>query len=173
MAPDKKQLSSRGWDDYFDESYDSAVDHFKRALEIDADFVDALRGLALSYLDMKKLQDAERAVRQALALEKHNDALWHDLGRVMEEQEDFNEAKYAYIRAIELNDSVSDYYLSWGHLELSRDEYANAEFAMKAAVRHQPKDPLNWQQLALVYQIQGKTKESQEAWDEADRLMGE
>lgn len=171
MTPDKEQLLSKGWDAYFDESYDSAVENFKRALEIDSQLVDALRGLALTYLDMERLPDAESAIRRALELDKRNADFWHDLGRIMEAQGDLNEAKYSYIRAIELNDSVSDYYLSWGHLELSRDEYANAEFAMKAAVRHQPKDPHNWQQLAIVYQIQGKNKEAQEAWDESDRLM--
>lgn len=171
MSSDVDQLASDGWDKYFDEKYDEAVDFFQKSLKKDPEYVYSLRGLALSYLELGSLELAVLTIRKATLIDVENAEIWHDLGGILEEQDELDEAQLAYIKATDLEPKNSDYLISWGLLELNRDQFVMAEYAISEAVRHNIEDPECWQQLALVYQIQGRKKESKDAMKEADCLM--
>jgi tetratricopeptide (TPR) repeat protein len=47
--PDKEELYDDAIDLYADEKYDEAIDCYRKALEIDANFADALHGLAMCF----------------------------------------------------------------------------------------------------------------------------
>lgn len=173
MSSDVDQLASDGWDRYFDEKYDEAVDFFQRSLKLDSEHIYSLRGLALSYMELGELASAVTTIRKATEIDTMNAEVWHDLGGILEEQDELDEAQLAYIKATEIEPKNSDYLISWGLLELNRDQFVMAEYAISEAVRHNMDDPECWQQLALVYQIQGRKKESKKAMKEADRLMNE
>ena len=57
MSNHKEDLASKGWDLYFDESYEEAGEYFRKSLKIDSSYIDALNGLAQTYRDQGHLPD--------------------------------------------------------------------------------------------------------------------
>ena len=85
---------------YAEGRHDDAIEHYKRAIELDAAFTDAMHGLARVYQDLNRLDEAIEVARKISAVDP-NDILAHTSlsilyqkkGMVPEAEEEGNKAR--------------------------------------------------------------------------------
>ena len=54
----KEELYDAGLDLAFDEDYRGAIENYKKALEVDPEYTDALHALSMAYAELNELDDA-------------------------------------------------------------------------------------------------------------------
>jgi Sulfotransferase family/TPR repeat/Tetratricopeptide repeat len=84
---------------------DEAVAHYRQALALKSDYVEALNNLGTALRSQGRLDEAAAALHQALALNPRYAVAYHNLGNALRDVGKVDEARVAFERAIELSPS--------------------------------------------------------------------
>jgi len=95
-------LSNMGLAYYQKKDYPEAEKHFQEALKLNPDFINALAGLATTYMAMGRYDDAIVKLERAVKKEPKLPHLHYELGKAYEATGNLRRAKEEYLRAAEL-----------------------------------------------------------------------
>ncbi len=99
---DKKFLLNLGRLYYLKHDIEKTETLYKKALEIDADYADALKGMGALYLDMRKFEEARIFLYKALQKVKDIES-YNNLGCLEDKEGLYERAKFFFEKALELD----------------------------------------------------------------------
>jgi type IV pilus biogenesis/stability protein PilW len=103
-------LSNLGVVYYELQEYGLSVQYYLKALEIKPDFIQALYGLAKTYMAMGRVPDAIAKLEKAVGISPDSDVLYFELARAYALNGDYTKAMSAYHKVVELdpNSTLAD-----------------------------------------------------------------
>jgi tetratricopeptide (TPR) repeat protein len=147
-----------------------ATSNFERATQMAPDNLEANRGLVLSYLQAKRLNDAENAGQSAIARWPNDAQLQHWLGLVYF-KEGQNAKALARLRTAEnLDGTRFDVHFDAALVLLSEDQYPAAADELQKAINLDPKAPMAHVLIGRCYQNTNRTVQAIEQFQTALRL---
>jgi tetratricopeptide (TPR) repeat protein len=123
---------------YHQGAYDSSVDHFKKALKLDASLAEAYNNLGLSYTEMGDNDQASDAFRKALELDPNVGQVYNNLGYLYHRRGDLEHAVEMYQRAIQRSSDTSAAYSNLGNALYQLKRVEESVSAWKKAVEIDP-----------------------------------
>ena len=131
-------------------NYPQAVEHFKRSIQMDPDFMNARLYLASAYMSQyvpgaeseenkRHAEAATKGFMEVLDRDANNQLAAESLGSLAFNQKKFDEAKKWYLRLIEINNKKKEAYYNIGVIDWTRAFQATAEVRAKVGMR--PEDP--------------------------------
>jgi tetratricopeptide (TPR) repeat protein len=159
----------RGIDRFMSKDYAGAAAEFKRSMGLgrNAPFAaDAGHYLALAYLQMDDLPQAEAAYQSALEIDRQRDDLRVKLGNLYHSQKRYAEAMREYAEAVRLNPSaVNRYALGQAYIELGR--FADAESQYAEIQRLAPREAGGFLGMGQTFSRQGRHAEAIAQFEQA------
>jgi tetratricopeptide (TPR) repeat protein len=101
--PDKEELYDQAVDQFADEKYDEAIELYRKALEIDPDYSDALHGLTMCYQAKGDLDTAIALTKKQIEREPEDLLLWTNLSMFLQKKGMIKEAEEAGAEARRLD----------------------------------------------------------------------
>ena len=148
----------------------SAVSTVERATQMAPDNLEANRGLLLSYLQAKRLSDAENAGQSAIAHWPKDAQLQHWLGLVYFKQGQNAKALEQLRHAERLDGTRFDIHFDRALVMLSEDQYQAAADELQKAIKLQPEAAMAHVLLGRCYQNTNRTVPAIEQFQTALRL---
>jgi len=108
-----------------------AEEHFRQALALHPDYVDARANLGVVLYRALKLEEAETAFRDALTLAPEDAEIHYNLGGVLASQNRIDDALTEFVRANELDPALAEPYLGMGSVYQMQDKDAEAIAALE------------------------------------------
>ena len=96
-------LSNLGWAYYNKKAYEQAEKYYLEALEIAPKFINALRGLSLTYMAMGKVPEGIEILETAIKEYPRMTLLYFDLATAYTLLHDYESALNAYDKVVELS----------------------------------------------------------------------
>jgi tetratricopeptide (TPR) repeat protein len=123
-----RQVNNAGVLSYHQGSYDTSVERFKQATELDPTLSEAFNNLGLSYTEMGRDEEASIAFQRALELDPSAGHVYNNLGYLHYRKGELNTAVEMYQRAIQRGADTSAAYanLANAYYRLKRTEQAVA-----------------------------------------------
>lgn len=113
-------------------SYNSAILHFQRCMQIKKDSADPYIDLALMLYDIKKYNDSEHYVKKGLEI-KQDPMLYFVYGKLAYHYKNYFKAKEFFEKSISINPELYVSYNSLGLTFIALNNYSNAYTAFSAA----------------------------------------
>ncbi len=101
--PDKEELYDDAIDLFADEKYDEAIAVYRKALEIDPGYTDAIHGLAMCYQAKGDLDAAIEITKQHIERDKEDILAWTNLSMFYQKKGMIKEAEAAGAEARRLD----------------------------------------------------------------------
>jgi len=160
----KLSLVKRGQSSYAAGKFEKAERRFREALKQDDTDARAwaMLGLVLGK-ELKRLGEAEEALRRATDLEPKDSASWNNLGNVLAALARREEAEQAYRKAIELEPSGGCWH-TLGHVLLELGRLGEAEEAFRKAIGFAAGEAVYWNDLANVLYHLNRREEAEQAY---------
>ena len=136
---------------------------YEAALRIDPSLAWAERGIGWSAFQEERYEAAEEAFRRALTIERDPVAL-NGLGEALRRQGRFDEARAAYLSALQLAPDFRLPYLNLGRMERDLGFFGEAIDLYRAYLERYPGDLETRFQLGLVYFYAGRHREAASTW---------
>jgi len=130
---------------------ETAIDLYRKALELDPDFYPARANLAVLYGTLGRRNEAERLLREGIAREPDRGDFHYSLGLLLAEGGRFESAAGHIRRAAELLPDRARVQYNHGLAELEIGNREEAERALLEATRLAPQDPEIMYALATFY----------------------
>jgi tetratricopeptide (TPR) repeat protein len=114
---------------YYKGYVDQATAEYRKAIELNDRYIDAYLNLGLTYLYTDRAVQAIHVYEQALTVETDGSEkryVYRNLGMALAQMERIDDAKAAYRKALELDPTYSDAYISLGNLAFNSGDYKNA-----------------------------------------------
>ncbi|AIQ97964.1 tetratricopeptide repeat protein [Prochlorococcus sp. MIT 0801] len=108
------------------ENFKEAERYFRKAIELNPDFVDAYFNLGNLLKDLNRIKEAEVFTRKAIQINPNSAVYHYNLANILKELDDFDKAQDSYERAIRLNPMYADSYYSLGLTLLAKNEHDKA-----------------------------------------------
>jgi len=96
----KEEFFEQAVDAYSETKLDEAIDLYKKALETDPQYTDALHGLARAFLDHGRLEEAAQTALRLIEIDKDDplahtslSIIYHAQGRIEDAEKEGNAAK--------------------------------------------------------------------------------
>jgi Flp pilus assembly protein TadD len=144
----------------------AAVDYLTRAQEELPDKAAVPFSLATAYIGQGRRNEGMRVVESSL-IQFPNEAALHDLhGQLLQrtgKPDAMNAAKTAFQKAVALNPKVGSYQERFGVACLRANDLAAATDAFVTASKLNPHKAFPYQQLAVVFNRQGRTQDARDA----------
>jgi serine/threonine-protein kinase len=118
--------------------YRRAVDEFKRAVALDSNRDNALRGLADAYEKLGDVSAAEAAYQQAIALRPQYWAGYNSLGSFYFRQSRYADAVQMFQRVVELTPENFQGYSNLGALLVAQGQYSKSIQALERSIEIRP-----------------------------------
>jgi tetratricopeptide (TPR) repeat protein len=101
--PDKEELYDDAIDLFADEKYDEAIEVYRKALEIDPGYTDAIHGLAMCYQAKGDLDAAIEITKKHIERDKEDILAWTNLSMFYQKKGMIKEAEAAGAEARRLD----------------------------------------------------------------------
>lgn len=174
-----------------DNDYREAIELYLKCLAQKPDSAPAHNNLGLCYLRLRRFDEAEKEVRQAIELKKDYAAAYYYLGVICQAQQKTPEAVAAYqmslryetvpqyiegtrskIRQLGLPDGGDTDHFSLGLMLLPQKKWAEAEREFRQALdAPKGKTAVAWNNLGYARSRQGKQKEAADAYHQAIKQL--
>ncbi len=159
---DAKNMESNfylGLINFINEKYEESEQYYLNALEIEPENKNILDYLSNTYL---KLDNYEEAVNSLIKINEieEDKIIWMRIGKIYQENEDFEEAREAYENAIAIDEEFGDAYKFTGIMFYEQDEYEEAISFLQSATEFFPEDDNLQKKLAKCYDKTGKIEEA-------------
>ena len=122
------------------EIYDKGMLAYQRALQLRADHIEAVEGLARCALENRNPKLAEELARKAIALQPERASAHATLGTVLADNAFYDDAERAYLRALELDPDNTAATMGLGHLLLEAGKKDEAEQQFRHALANSDDD---------------------------------
>lgn len=150
--------------------YEEAVREFKRALELEAESVEARFYLAIACFRLNRLAEAAGYLLKLSESLPEKGAVLNNLGLVHEKLGDFDNARDFYWKSAQAGDSGSTPLVNIGLSSFKMGLYEDAEKALKAAKDMGTKASLCTYYLGLLYANKGDYDSAEEMFNESIEL---
>jgi tetratricopeptide (TPR) repeat protein len=147
-----------------------AATNFEKARQLAPENLDVARGLLLSYLQEKRLDDAENLGRSAVARFPRDGELLHWLGLVYFKKGHNAQALEMLRRAEKVNSAQADIHFDTALVLLAENQYPAAATELEKAIRLDPKPALPHVLLGRAYQNTNRSVQAVEQFKLALRL---
>lgn len=158
---------NKGVNAFRNANYPQSVEHFKRAIQMDPEFLNARLYLASAYMSQyvpgaeseENKRNAEAAMKgfqEVLDRDDRNELAVESLGSLAFNQKKFDEAKQWYQKLIALNSQKKEAYYNIGVIDWTRAFQANAEVRAKVGMR--PEEPGPIKDKKAREDLKGKTE---------------
>ena len=117
---------TEGCNEFQNGNYEEAIINYKKAIEIDSNYTDAMDNCALSYRKLNKFKDAEFYYKLSLKKLPNNDMAASNLGLVYMFKNDYEKAKSTFRQLLRRNPNYGDglYSLSEVYLRENNNDSA-------------------------------------------------
>jgi tetratricopeptide (TPR) repeat protein len=139
-----------------------AIESYRRAVELDAEHVDARYRLASVLLELSQAQEAVPHLRWLAERHPTYVSVLVDLARGLDQLGQQDEAERYLARARELRPNHADTWLESGILAMRREQHEQAESWLRAACALAPGDYRSHYQLSLCLERLGKVDEARD-----------
>jgi len=144
---------NKGVNDFKNAAYPQAVEHFKQAIELDPNFINARLYLASAYLSQyvpgadsdenkRNADAATKGFSDVLDKEPNNTVAMQSLGSLAFFQKNFDESKKWYQKLIQLDPSKKDAYYYIAVIDWTRAFQPDAETRAKVGMRPDEAGPI-------------------------------
>jgi len=140
---------------FIEKDYEKSVEYYKKALEIAPEDKDVLDYLSKSYLKMEEQELAAEALEKITEFDESKE-IWLRIGNIYAELEYTDQAKEAYLAAIELDEQYCEAYKALGELLYKMEFYDEAIEPLERASNAFPEDDELQKELAKCYHKTGK-----------------
>ena len=134
---------------------DEAIGHFRKSLEIGADFLMANYGLADALSRQGKFDEAVQYYQRTLRIDPEFPEAHDNLGVILARRERLDEAMEHFQRALRFNPGLASARLHLGEALISRGQLDEAIVQLREALRVQPHFPEAQENLALALARRG------------------
>jgi predicted O-linked N-acetylglucosamine transferase (SPINDLY family) len=121
--------------------YDEAIGSYRRALELDPNYVKAHNNLGVAYQELGKPQDAVQCYRRALALNPDYVEALNNLGNSLRSLEQMDQAAASLLRALELRPGYAEAHYNLGVVRKDQGRLAEAVACCRRALELKPAMP--------------------------------
>jgi tetratricopeptide (TPR) repeat protein len=101
--PDKEDFYDEAVDLYADEKYDEAIELYKKALEVDPKYTDAVHGLTMCYQAKGDLDGAIELTKRQIEHDREDILAWTNLSMLYQKKSMIKEAEAAGAEARRLD----------------------------------------------------------------------
>jgi tetratricopeptide (TPR) repeat protein len=136
------------------QQYAEAEKKYLEVLHQDEKNVTTLGNLASAQVELGRLEDAEKTVQRALALDPEDYFSLYVLGRIRFRQDKLDEALDALSRSVQANVNYADAQNYLGIVLSEKGQRGPAEAALRRAIQLQPDNAVAHNNLAVVYATQ-------------------
>jgi len=143
--------SSRDFQDH-----DSAIIHFEKAHELNAENSEILNQMSKTYLRMDDLENAVSSLEQMAELEPENKEIWMRIGEIHAENESTDDAQEAFEKALEIDEEYVDANEALGFLFYDQEYYNDAIPYLEKASDAKPDSDALQKKLAKCYHKAGR-----------------
>ncbi len=141
---------------------EEAVQHFRRALQIDPDFLIALQNLGNAYRQQKRWKEAQDVLRRALQVSPESPEANYSMGMIFAQRND-TERAYEYLqKALAARPAYPEALNNIGVLYLRTQRPEDAEKSFKESIRVAPAFDQSYLNLAKLYAIEGEAQKARE-----------
>jgi tetratricopeptide (TPR) repeat protein len=140
LRAEARRLNNAGVLSYHQGAYDTSVQQFRRALELDPSLAEAWNNLALAHTEMRRDGEALEAFKKALELDPSVGQVFNNLGYLYHRRGEHENALEMYERAIQRGHDTS---AAWANLANALYEMRRADEAVAAWKRALEIDPAN------------------------------
>ena len=138
-AANKKDDFQRAWQMFFKQKYATSERLFRRVLETDPKNPHAMNGLGWSLRNLKKLDEAKKLLRQAIAIEPEHWGAIAGLASCLHEEGDVEGAVKLWESVAENAEGANDATVMLAEIYLERKQYAKSIECYEKAVEWFPK----------------------------------
>ena len=151
---------------------DKAIASARRAVDLDPADTRGLEALALAYQAAGRIDEAEQALRSALARQPRSDTLNRALGDVLVRSERVDDGFERLREAVRLRPDYAENQTALGLALYFRGRHEDALAPLRRATELLPDDPLAQQRLAVAYHQLGRLDDALTHYRESARLGG-
>jgi|GEM_PF-1407593 len=144
-----------------------AYNHFKKLTDLAPEYSDGWRLLGDAQYNLKKIEDAEKSYLKAIELDKGNAKAIEDLGILLGEQGDIQQANKYFERLTKL---VPDYSEGWTLLGWAKEKLKNIEEAKKSYLKAIELDKENASAVKALGILLGNQGDHQQAYNHFKKL---
>jgi Flp pilus assembly protein TadD len=130
---------------------DEAEVAYRKALELDPQYVFAWNNLGIALSGQNRYAEAEAAYRKALELDPQFASAWYNLGVVLSRQNRYAEAEAACRKALEFDPQYVFAWYNLGNALYGQNRYAEAEAVYRKALELDPQYGLTHINLSRIY----------------------
>ncbi len=105
---DAEQYYNKGYNEFHNENYYGAIALYKKAIELDSNYTDAIDNCALSFRRLNILDSAEFYYKLSIRKLPINEVAWNNLGLVYTYKNDYTKAKLTYKELLQINPNCAD-----------------------------------------------------------------
>ena len=139
---------------------DEAIAHYRRAINIWPDYVEAHYNLGGAYIEKGNIDEALAEYRRAIEIRPDDADSHNNYGSALRRLNQFDQAENEYRRALSLQPQYLDARLNLGSLLLQRGRTAEAITNLETARRLQPNDAVTLVTLGLALMKNGQPGEA-------------
>jgi tetratricopeptide (TPR) repeat protein len=147
-----------------------AVEHLRKAVELDPDFTEAKVNLGAALLELGEADEARKAFAEALAQDPKSAMTHFRLGSVLLDRSDLEGARGHFETSLKLNPTHADTHNSLGVVHLRQGDLAGAMAEFQAALRIEPEHPDAHSNVGIASLRQGRKQEGLAELETAIRL---
>ena len=139
----------------------------RKVIELDPNDASAHCNLGNSYIDTRRLEEAEKSYRNAISVDTNCAEAHYNLGHKISQDGDLGEAILCYINAIVSNSKFFEAYISLGNVLRQNGEFEEAHSVHSKAVLLQPDSALAHYNLGVTLGELGKRREAESSYEKA------
>ena len=155
-----------GWPNSAPDSLEQALALGRKAQELDPRDALAWNAVGILLMWLRKLDDAEDAVRRAITIDPNLSEGHGTLGNVLHFAGAHEEAIASYERALRFDPSFDLWIHALGRAQFTLGQFADAEASFRRRLIHRPKSDVTRVYLASLYGHTGRVEEARRIWEE-------
>ncbi|MEI0748524.1 tetratricopeptide repeat protein [Brachyspira pulli] len=141
----------RGFIDYEEEEYDSAIKNLKNAANLKPNSEYSWYWLGRAYYSNEDYNKATESFNKAINLNPNDGDNWYWLGIAYLYNQNYNKAIESFNKAVNLNPNEENYYFALGGTYYNNKDYNKAIESLNKAVRLNPNNEESWYWLGTAY----------------------
>lgn len=138
---------------------DKAIEHFRRATELQPDIAGYYSALAEGLFQRRELPEAREAMESAISLDPKITIQWMSLGRICDQLNDLDAAENAYTQALTIDPSLGKAHYGLGLVYFKREQDDKAVESFRNSLKYRKFDADTHEKLGQTLIRMGKQEE--------------